>query len=243
MKTLNSKTKERALRMVASLEGGWDKSVGNFDGAILSFGPLQWNFGQNTLEPVLIKIYKKDPSGFRSIMGDSITKVIEKDIGVAGDSITESFVKINVLSSNGSIKSDWKKRFSNLAKTKAAKDGFIEATSQYYINAMKLASSLGLDSERGYALCFDIAVQNGAPRQDHIHLYNSRIHNLSQPKEIDKLKLLATAVADLANPRWRGDVLSRKMSIATGQGVVHGSQINLARDFDIKISRTWFEQE
>lgn len=40
-------------------------------------------------------------------------------------------------------------------------------------------------------------------------------------------ELLATLAADSARKKYRDDVLTRKMTIASGEGVVHGQMFNL----------------
>ena len=53
-----------ALNITGSFEGreGWKNISGNFDGQGLSLGLMQQNFGQGTLQPLLIKMYKSDQS-------------------------------------------------------------------------------------------------------------------------------------------------------------------------------------
>ena len=40
--------------------------TGNFDGQGISFGCLQWNFGQQTLQPIFLKYFESDDNGWRS---------------------------------------------------------------------------------------------------------------------------------------------------------------------------------
>ena len=54
-----------------------------------------------------------------------------------------------------------------------------------------------------------------------------------EPDEHEFLCQVATAIADVCNPRFRQDVLERKMMIANGLGIVHGLRYDLARDFSL----------
>lgn len=40
--------------------------AGNFDGQGISFGCLQWNFGQQTLQPIFLKYFESDDTIWRS---------------------------------------------------------------------------------------------------------------------------------------------------------------------------------
>ena len=48
------------------------------------------------------------------------------------------------------------------------------------------------------------------------------------PSEVELRQIIANAVADASLPAFREDVRSRKMTIATGQGTVHGASYDLS---------------
>ena len=58
--------------------------------------------------------------------------------------------------------------------------------------------------------------------------------------EWERMRILAHVVADMANPRWRENVRARKITIAVGNGRVHGRDYILERDFGI---RYWSNRE
>lgn len=232
MRKIKEELKEKLLRLVSLFEvgGDWGRMAGNFDGQILSFGPLQWNIGQGTLQKLL-----------KSIKKETLEKHLGKDfVEALYNGTLKDFVIKNVLVGND-VKREWSIKFANLAKEKETIEAFKIAANNYFRRAQLLCEELGFESERALALCFDVAVQNGAPRRDHINEYNKRIKVVNPKHEWEKLKVLAYVVADLANPRWRNDVLSRKLSIAVGEGVVHGHKFNLKKDFDIDYNRKWYE--
>lgn len=232
MKKIKPELKEKILKLTSIFEtsGNWGAVAGNFDGQILSYGPLQWNLGQKTLQRILKLIPK-----------DVLTKYLGNDfVDALYNNTIESFVIKNVLSVDGRVKKEWTKKFNDLAKEQVVKDIFILGAENYFKKAKSLCEALGFETERGLALCFDTAVQNGAPRKDHINEYNKRLAQTKLSQEWEKLKLFATVVADLANPRWRNNVLNRKLSIALGGGTVAGFTFNLEKDFDISYNRKWF---
>jgi len=225
--------KKKLLNLVSQFEvsRNWGRVAGNFDGQILSYGPLQWNIGQGTLFYVL----KRIPS-------DILEKHLGKEFveSLSSNSALRSFVLKNVLDEKGRVRADWVNKFANLAKEPSVISAFIISAEPYFIKAVDCLNTLGFTTERGAALCFDIAVQNGGLRKDHRALYD-RWTKIDNPKyEWEKYKILARVVAELANPRWKDDVLSRKMTIALGKGKVHGVNIDLEKDFDISYNRNWY---
>lgn len=58
-----------ALNLTGSFEGrdGWKNITNNFDGQGMSLGLMQQNFGQGTLQPLLIKSIQKDSSNMKKI--------------------------------------------------------------------------------------------------------------------------------------------------------------------------------
>ena len=110
----------------------------------------------------------------------------------------------------------------------------------YWDRASRLCINYGLYSERAIALMFDIAVQNGSiSRQTSqiIHRdFESLDPNLSWSKREEVcMEIIANRRAEAANPRWIEDVRCRKLTIARGEGHVHGLHYDLEREFDITL--------
>jgi hypothetical protein len=60
---------------------------------------------------------------------------------------------------------------------------------------------------------------------------------LSQEEsEQARLLIVANRRAEASNPRWIEDVRRRKLTIARGEGRVHGHQYHLADDFGIRLA-------
>ena len=213
--------------------GGWSALAGSADGQVLSFGPLQWNLGQGTLVPVLRRIKALDGIGFNLAIGMEISDLLPDPKALTG------FVKATVLDRDGHPRPSWRARFATLAGLAAAETAFLESAAGYLSQGKALAELCELQTERGLALCFDVAVQNGAPRSVHVREYRKRIPGLRM--EYERLKVLAHVVANEANPTWKADVLSRKLAIANGTGKVHGAPVDLSRSFGIEYHRRWYE--
>lgn len=226
----------RVARMIEAFEGGW--LAGDFDGMILSWGPFQWNLGQGTLQPILTRLVTLAPMIVQQHLGPEIVSAIK-----AGRIIP--FARANILTPAGHARVEWQRKFARLAQEPVTQQVFSEAMLPYLERGQRLAGTLSLVTERAYALCCDIAVQNGAVRADHVNTYRRRLADgvyapgvplltPANPPEWERLKLLGTVVADLATPRWRENVLARKLTIALGRGAVHGRHYVMHEDFGIR---------
>jgi hypothetical protein len=232
-KKIKLELKKKLIDLVSQFEVSrdWGRVAGNFDGQILSYGPLQWNIGQSTLFYVLKRIPQE---------------VLEKYLGsdfvksLSSNSSLRYFVLHNILGKNGNVLPGWSKKFSDLAKEPSVISAFVVSAEPYFIKSNDCLNELGFTTERGAALCFDITVQNGGLRKDHKILYTRYISTKNPQNEWEKYKILANVIAELANPQWKNDVLNRKLTIALGKGSVHGVNIDLEKDFDISYNRTWY---
>src|SRR6185369_14217083 len=99
------------------------------------------------------------------------------------------------------------------------------AEEAYFGPARTTAQRLGLTTELGIALCFDIHVQNGGLKSEAREIVDSA--RTTQTTEAQLRAIVANAVADVSASRWRSDVRERKLAIATGHGSVHGEQLVL----------------
>ncbi len=97
-----------------------------------------------------------------------------------------------------------------------------------YAPCLKTAQALKLNSELGVALCFDIQVQDGSINSAARALVQKQVEANPEMPESDLRTVIANAVADTALPDFREDVRSRKMTIATGRGSVHGASYDLS---------------
>lgn len=117
-----------------------------------------------------------------------------------------------------------------------------QAAAGIFQAAMDLCTEYNVSSQRAAALMFDIRVQNGGIKS----WVKSQIDSDFKPldsngmsdadREEAKLRIIATRVAASANPRWVADVQNRKLTIANGEGVIHGCQYNLEDQYGITLN-------
>jgi len=202
---------------------------GNFDGQGMSLGILQWNLGQKTLQPLLIRFisenYKLAQDVFQDkfeIIKNMLTFKLKEQVDW-GNSISNSSNKRKIIL-------EYQEIFDNLGQTEEFQIIQIQAAQTYFNNAKKWFLTFDLKSERAFALMFDICVQNGGFNDG----TKSIIMNETKNKiELEKMIIIANRRAEASNPIWIEDVRSRKLCIANGKGTVHGMYLELERDYGI----------
>jgi hypothetical protein len=102
--------------------------------------------------------------------------------------------------------------------------------------AIKEAKSLNLQSQRGLAMMFDIVTQHGPGWRMGKRKYRDvQLQQLlwGAKTENERLEIIANFTADMSLPEYKEKVRERRMSIAKGQGKVHGRSYDLTRDFGL----------
>jgi hypothetical protein len=218
-------------------------SCGNSDKQGMSYGPLQWNLGQETLQPIIRKLCANYPDMMREIFKDryeelrSIFSPQPTPIQVKwGNSISDPKNKRRLIS-------PWPEMFMALGATKECQQAMIAAAQWYIDNAWKEFTALGFKTGRAYALMYDIMVQNGSISPEVKERTRRSVAALAKDivsdplkLEVEKMKLLAKYRAEASNEESVEDVRSRKMTIAEGKGVVHGIKVDLDKDFGITLN-------
>ena len=215
---------ERALQLTAAFEGnGFELANGNFDGQGLTWGIIGFTWSNNEVQQILSEAHKIYPVAFSSAFGalePKILEVLQRDH--SGQMQWAYSVSIG---SGERILPDWSAAFSALGavpEVQAIQLGRVQ--SRYWSRAAAEAAALNIQSELGQALCFDIAVQNGG--LDPGEMNTIRAQKASSESAL--LTIIANVVADHARPKYRQDVLTRKMTFATGTGTVHGDQYDIS---------------
>lgn len=262
--SLLDKAKGIAKKITSLYEGG--EVTGNFDGQGISVGYLQWNMGTGTLQPLLREMANSSTTqgDFNEIFSDTVyingnkTSMAKALRDVLGKSKSEqlTFAK-SINDSNDRIVEPWKSAFNTLIKN----EKFIKIEDKYAKTYLNTATNIinnsdfGVKTVRGYALAFDIAVQNGsvkssakaliqdalAGKSNKLTNYNNesltknqkvvikdlnkRLEGETDP-ELKKLYYTAAAVAISSNDRFVKDVWARKSAIIAGTGKVHGRTFN-----------------
>lgn len=209
---------------------------GDFDGQGISFGALQWNFGQDSLQPLLKEMLTRH-ADVMAILFHEYLPVIAAALQADKPELMRFAASIQHPVKH-TVNEPWRGMFKALGRTDACQDIQRKYAAKLFKAAQKLAQEYGLRSQRAVALMFDIKVQNGSIGD----LTKARIFaDLSHlppdlpvaEAETERMKIIAQRRADAANPRWAEDVRARKLCIAKGQGIVHGVRYSLEEQFGI----------
>lgn len=233
-----------AMMITGQFEGaGWGGVAGNFDGQGLSAGVLQWNFGQGTLQQLLLK--------YQATYGDIPRKYFPKNINPLAyyDPVEAvEFAKKFMLDDEGDVMPRWERAWDRFLTTDRGKAVQTAMSRPYLEKAEAMMIEAGMNSTRTFCFFFDVAVQNGSMkgvkvgRIPNTALLNMIIRNSGSknkelwekaPMSVEQTILLLAAYdrSRLSNPRWVLDVMSRKGTIAVGQGIVHGKKYDFNRWF------------
>lgn len=210
--------------------------AGNFDGQGLSFGALQWNLGQGTLQPMLKEMNAAYAIKFREAFGANadvllnvVTRTIPEQIAWAK----------TIQDSKFHVQSPWKDQFEYLGLSEEYQGIETAHASKLFAAGLLLCDEYGLDSERGAALMFDIKVQNGSIKPETKALILQDFRHLTPSgdpatDEIAKMVIIANRRAEASHAVE--DVRARKLTIANGKGTVHGASYNLESQFGITMA-------
>lgn len=218
---------ERCLQLTGDFEGtGFTKIVGNFDGAGLTWGIIGFTLVHGELQRILARIKKEHPEVYAAAFG---ALAAEMD-GVLKSSLSKQMLfanQISVGTRKVKVLDQWAAAFAALGSNPDVQAIQIENTGHYFDIAERDANRFQLKNELGFGLCFDIAVQNGGIDQTETSRIQQKLEQTLPTTEQDIRIIVANVVAENSNPRFIEDVRKRKMTFATGIGVVHESRYTI----------------
>ena len=253
MALLPEKTMKDKAMLLTSIEfetseqvpENYGKTAGNFDGQGISHGCIQYPLGWGTLQGIWKDLYTNNYDLVKSkftLLADFTAwedwlwnKTIQQQIDYADTVFTDwkyDAQQVRIPDSAYNVKEPWKTYFHDLGITPESQlRQQQEADSIYHPNALTWFKDFGLWTRRGYALMFDISVQNGSinpldVNQQPIDVMGrifTRFAALStagmtaEQIETEKMKLIVEERAKEVNATWRPSYIERKNSIALGE--------------------------
>jgi len=218
---------ERCLGLTAAFEGnGYSRIEGNFDGAGLTWGIIGFTLSNGEIQGLLRETEQTAPGTLARVMGADLAA---EWAARAALPIAQQIQWADSISSGPSrlgLPPQWVDAFQRLGQEPLVQRlQMHHAYDSYFVPAAATASTLGLTTELGLALCLDCHVQNGRARM-------LAVQDLQRagpaPSQAQQRAAFARAVASHASPAYQDDVLVRKMAVATGAGTVHGRAYTLA---------------
>ena len=216
---------ERALQLTSSFEGhGYTLAQGNWDGAWLTWGIVGFTMKYGQVQKILRAVRDQAPGLLTDAFGDSAAELLR----VIDSSPDEQRRWADSVTVGSRIAEPWNTGFHWLGDAPEVQE--IQrnlARNEYYLPSVRTAKTWQLKTELGGALCFDIHVQNGGIKPKAAGIIKERLQTSPPQTERDLRVIIAESVADAASARFRGDVLGRKLVLATGKGTVHGAAYQL----------------
>ncbi len=235
----------RCLALTGSFETGtappdcFAGLSGDFDGQGLSFGVLQWNLGQGSLQPLLAEIDCTQPALTGRIF-DTHYAEFQAMLGLDRD---DQLLWARSIQDRATFRlvEPWAGMFKTLGRAREFQSIETTYAQQLYQDATVLCGLYGVSSERAVALMFDIKVQNGSINtvvQAQIQRDVAGLDAALQGDDLEvaRLQIIANRRAEAANPQWVEDVRQRKLTIANGTGVVHGRRYDLATQYGVRLT-------
>lgn len=220
-----AQAQEMALRITTAFEGGksmnYQALADDFDGQGMSFGLIQWNFGQDTLGPLLKRMLAQDGAAFAACFGPG-TNYATLKTALERDDQAGQLAWARAL--QRSDKAAWRTAFQLVG----AVDAFnaiqrAEAAAEFHPLVLAAVDDLRLIAPplfgalefRSYAALFDLCVQQRSIARA-IGAIKARVQNEHPASQLDVLKIAVVERGRLANGPWRSDCISRRMGILTG---------------------------
>lgn len=209
---------------------------GDFDDQGISFGVLQWNFGQGSLQPLLKEVVSVHGALVQSIFQEHYDVLLAALESVKDEQM--AFARAIQHPVKHVLYEPWRGMFKSLGRSEAFQEIQLEHARGLFRAALDLCAAYGLWSARAAALMFDIKVQNGSignlVKAQILRDFNALPADLNRAEsERRRMIVVANRRAEAANPRWIEDVRARKLCIATGEGTVHGIPYQLEEQFGI----------
>lgn len=212
--------------------GNSNQIAGNFDGQGLSLGYLQWCIGQGTLQPLLNRMDREYNAEMKSIFESNYDSIHNMILDTTENQL--AWAK-TINNSTNTIAEPWYSQFVSLCNNQHFIDIELDAEAYKIGQAMTICDKYNLKTVRGFALAFDIVVQNGSISSDAAKIIDAALVQKPDMIEKDLLKIIANAIADTSTNN-AGDIRLRKMTIVNGKGIVHGSVLNLNENYGLSDS-------
>ncbi len=209
---------ERCLHLTAAFEGhGFDVAVGNFDGAMLTWGIVGFTMKSGHVQKIVRAINNTQPDLVQRAFWSQQNEFLQ--LISATSEFQKNWCTAHTLR-NGALAEPWRTMFAEFGKIPEVQAEQIRQVRVDYLEpAIRTARKLRFTSELGLALCFDIHVQNGGLRKGVGASIERQV--CDGMSEVERRRIVANAVAATAG-KWGDDVRVRKLAIANGEGTVHG---------------------
>jgi peptidoglycan hydrolase-like protein with peptidoglycan-binding domain len=215
---------ERSLQVTANFEGhGFGLAQGNWDDTGITWGIIGFTLRHGEIAKIVRAVHAEHPEFLDEDFGPTRgqTLLAAFDLPLDGQLAWADSISLNDEPSR--LHKPWREAFARFGERPQVQAlQMARVHEAYLVPARQTAAELGLTSELGLALCFDAQVQNGGIKTAARRQIEGDRAAAPPASERALREVIAHAVADQALPRFREDVRARKLTLATGEGTVHG---------------------
>ncbi|WP_319411576.1 D-Ala-D-Ala carboxypeptidase family metallohydrolase [uncultured Cohaesibacter sp.] len=214
----------------AAFEGhGFGKIVGDFDGAVMTWGYHGFTLKYGHLQAVLLLIDQADPKILGSVFGQDRAKQLRSMLAMdLGDQI--DWARETVLDGNNKIRNDWFQQFADLGELEVTRKAQLAYSRKTYWQAIAVpqAAAMGLSDPLSLGMLFDAAIQQGGASRKTVQTVKAKKEANPSMTEMELRAELAYALRkQLSNSKWAEDVYARRKTFITGRGRIHGYTYDL----------------
>ncbi len=234
---------DRCLALTGSFETGAQPPdcfcgiSGDFDGQGISFGVLQWNIGQGTLQPLLQSFVEQHSGLAGDIFHDNLDTL--RSLAAASRDDQLEFTRSSVVQHRGQVNEPWRGMLRTMGRTPEFRSIQAQEAAGKYQKGLAICGEYGLKSQRAAALMFDIVTQNGSindiVKAQILADFKTVAASSAEDLEVAKMRIVANRRAAVAKKEFVDDVRTRKLTIAEGKGTVHGITYDLEDTFGLTL--------
>lgn len=214
---------EIGMRLTAAYETTGDpyqQVTGNFDGAGMSFGPLQVNFKSGTLSPLMARFEARDGAAFTSCFAKlehyhEWQRVLHsprpKQIAWADSQSTGR--------GKHGFSQPWKNALQALGRIPAFQEETLGFAYEKYGRKLIIqmawlggVSPIRIDHFACLSALYDLCVQQGGLERAHAQI-RRRVQADHPSNQLELVHIAVEERGRKANPRWRADCISRRLGI------------------------------
>ncbi len=218
---------ETAFSITSAFETTGDRFqqvTGNFDGAGISIGPAQWNFGSGTLEPLFRAFIAADESSLSACFTDEDDR--QEFLGVLDLPTKQQVAWADSISTGRGkhdVASPWKEYLQAVGRVEKFRAIMVEQALRAYgaktLEAVMYLQSLkpGIQVDHLRCVCslYDLVIQQGSLNK----AKGAIEERVKRENPQDQFHLVRIAVEERgrkASSAWQADCISRRVSILDG---------------------------
>ncbi len=212
---------DMALQITAVFEGGYKGAAGDGDGQGISFGMIQWNFGQDTLGPLLSKMMAQNSTAFATCFGaednyETLRKALTDEDQDAQLSWARDFQKKKPHT--------WRSPFVKLGSIESFNQiQRQQAKAEYHPRVVRAIKAIrAIDSDlmsnilfKTYSALLDLCVQQGSITKAEA-VIRKRVREEKPLSQSYLMKIVVIERGRTAKAASVADCISRRMGILTG---------------------------